>query len=98
MLVDDRAGSRWSAVLVAATALMGTIALIMVVGYAPTERVQGIVQRVFYFHVPMAWTAYLAFFVVLVASIAYLWKRDMRWDALARSSVEVGVLFTTLVL
>jgi len=98
MLVDDRAGSRWSAVLVAATALMGTIALIMVVGYAPTERVQGIVQRVFYFHVPMAWTAYLAFFVVLVASIAYLWKRDMRWDALARSSVEVGLVFTTLVL
>ncbi len=98
MIVDDRAGNRWRAILVAATALMGAIALVMVVGYAPTDRVQGIVQRVFYFHVPMAWTAYLAFLVVLVASIGYLWKRDLRWDAVARASVEVGLLFTTLVL
>lgn len=66
--------------------------------YAPTERVQGDVQRIFYFHVPMAWTAYLAFFVVFVASIAYLWKRHPWWDALARASAEVGLVFTTLVL
>ncbi len=98
MIVGDRAGSRWGAVLIAATALMGAISLVMVVGYAPTERVQGIVQRIFYFHVPMAWTAYLAFFVVLVSSIGYLWTRDLRWDTVARASVEVGLLFTTLVL
>jgi heme exporter protein C len=60
--------------------------------------VQGIAQRIFYFHVPMAWTAYLAFFVVLVASIGYLWTRDLRWDTVARASVEIGLLFTTLVL
>src|SRR5205823_2169850 len=60
--------------------------------------VQGIVQRVFYFHVPMAWVSYLAFFVVLVASVMYLWKRDLTWDAVARASVEIGVVFTTLVL
>ncbi len=98
MLVDDRAGNRWGGILVAATALMGAIALIMVVAYAPTERVQGIVQRIFYFHVPMAWVAYLAFFVVLVASIGYLVTRDLRWDTVARASVEVGLVFTTLVL
>jgi len=84
--------------LVVATAVTAALALAMIVGYAPNERVQGVVQRIFYFHVPMAWVAYLAFSVVLVASIAYLWKRDSRWDAVARASVEIGVLFTTLVL
>ncbi len=66
--------------------------------YAPTERIQRDAQRIFYLHVPLAWTAYLAFFVVFVASIAYLKTRSGWWDALARSSAEVGLLFTTLVL
>lgn len=79
-------------------------ALTMMVGiwaaffYAPTEAVQGEVQRIEYFHVPMAWVAYLAFFLVFVASVAYLWRRDERWDWLARASAELGTVFTTLVL
>ncbi len=66
--------------------------------YAPTERIQGDVQRIFYFHVPLAWTSYLAFFVVFVASAAYLVKRNPLMDAVARSSAEVGLLFTTMML
>jgi len=66
--------------------------------YAPTERLQGNVQRIFYVHVPLAWASYLAFFVVLVASCAYLIRRERFWDALARSSAEVGLLYTTLML
>lgn len=66
--------------------------------YAPTEAVQGDVQRIEYFHVPMAWVAYLSFFIVFVASIAYLWRRDERWDFVARSGAELGTVFTTLVL
>ncbi|HZO28690.1 MAG TPA: heme ABC transporter permease CcmC [Chloroflexota bacterium] len=66
--------------------------------YAPTERIQGDVQRIFYFHVPLAWTSYLAFFVVFVASAAYLVKRAPLMDAVARSSAEVGLLFTTMML
>ena len=66
--------------------------------YAPTEAVQGDVQRIFYFHVPMAWLAYLAFFVVFAGSILYLWRRSERWDVYARCSAELGVVFTTLVL
>ena len=66
--------------------------------YAPTERIQGDVQRIFYFHVPLAWTSYLAFFVVFVASAAYLVKRAPLMDAIARSSAEVGLLFTTMML
>jgi heme exporter protein C len=91
-------GRTWGPALVAATALTSAVTLLLVIFYVPTDRVQGIVQRIFYFHLPMAWLAYLAFFVVLVASVMYLWKRDMKWDTIARASVEIGVLFTTLVL
>lgn len=66
--------------------------------YAPTEKEMGEIQRIFYIHVPLAWVAFLAFFVVFVGSILYLWKRDSKWDVLAHSSAEIGVLFTTLVL
>src|SRR6266545_5112949 len=83
--------------LLGATVAFGALALAMII-HAPIEQTQGVVQKIFYFHVPMAWVAYLAFAAVLVGSIAYLWKRDARWDAIARSSVEIGVLFTTLVL
>ena len=66
--------------------------------YVPTEQVQGIVQRIFYFHVSSALTMFLAFFVVFVASIIYLWKRLTWWDNVAASAAEIGVVFCTLVL
>jgi heme exporter protein C len=66
--------------------------------YAPTERVQGNVQRIFYLHLPLAWIAYLSFFIVFVGSVLYLWRRADRWDHLAHAAAEVGVVFTTLVL
>jgi heme exporter protein C len=56
------------------------------------------VQRIFYFHVPSAWVAFLAFFVVFVASIFYLWKKNRKYDIVAYSSAEIGVIFATLVL
>jgi heme exporter protein C len=85
-------------ILTIASGVTVLVALYMTFLYAPTDSVQGPVQRVFYLHLPMAWIAYLAFFVVFVASIAYLWKRNRRWDQLARASAEVGLVFTTLVL
>jgi heme exporter protein C len=74
------------------------LALWCVFVYVPTEEAQGIVQRIFYFHVSSALTMSLAGFVVFIASIIYLWKQSPWWDHLAASSVEVGVLFCTLVL
>ncbi len=65
---------------------------------APTDSVLGHVQRVFYFHVPIAIMSFLAFFVVFVASVIYLARRGTRWDSLAHSAAEVGVLFVTLAL
>jgi len=78
------------------TLMMAALYLVFI--YVPTEKEMGVVQRIFYFHVPLAWVAFMAFFVVFVGSILYLWKRDTRWDILAHSSAEVGVVFTTLVL
>jgi heme exporter protein C len=81
-----------------ATTVLLPISMGAIFLYAPTERVQGQVQRIFYLHLPLAWLAYLAFFIVFVSSVLYLFKRTERWDLLARAAAEVGVVFTTLVL
>lgn len=73
-------------------------ALYLIFIYVPTEETMGAVQRIFYFHVPIAWVAFLAFFVVFLGSLLYLWKREPKWDVIASSSAEVGLVFTTLVL
>lgn len=64
--------------------------------YAPTERTMGDVQRIFYFHVANWWVAMIAFTLSFGASVAYLWKKSRRYDALALASTEVGVVFTTI--
>lgn len=66
--------------------------------YAPTEQLQGDVQRVFYVHVPSAWVAYLAFAIVAIASVLVLLKGAQPWDRIASSAAEVGLVFTTIVL
>ena len=73
-------------------------AVSLIAAYVPTEEEMGVVQRIFYVHVPLAWVAFLAFFVVFIMSILYLWKRNERWDFWAYSSAEVGMVFTTMVL
>jgi heme exporter protein C len=65
---------------------------------APTEQTMGEVQRIFYYHVPSAWVAFLCFFVNFLASIWYLVKRSARTDAVALACAEVGVVFCTIVL
>jgi heme exporter protein C len=73
-------------------------ALYMALVGAPTERTMGDVQRIFYYHVPSAWVAFLCFAVNAVASITYLLKRNATADAIALSTAEVGVVFCTIVL
>jgi heme exporter protein C len=65
---------------------------------APTERTMGMIQRIFYFHVPSAWTAFVAFLIVFVANIAYLLSRASKWDWLGVSAAEVGLAFCSAVL
>jgi heme exporter protein C len=66
--------------------------------HAPADALQGDVQRIMYVHVPTAWVAFFAFFVVFVSSLVYLWKRLPEADRLAYASAEIGVLFTALTL
>ena len=73
-------------------------ALYMVFIYVPTEKHTGIVQRIFYFHVSIAWVGFLAFLVTFVGSILYLRTRALKWDNIAHASAEAGVIFTTLIL
>jgi heme exporter protein C len=80
------------------TAGLLTFALYEGLVVAPTEQTMGDVQRIFYYHVPSAWTAFLLFFINFGASLVYLIKRNTKADILALVSAEVGVVFCTVVL
>ena len=82
-------------VLSALSAIAIAVALYLVFLFAPREAVMGDVQRVFYFHVSAAWVGYLALLVAFVTSILYLLRRERRWDRLALSAVEIGLVFMT---
>jgi heme exporter protein C len=58
----------------------------------------GVVQRIFYVHVPAAWVAFMAFGIVAVCGAVFLWLKDDRLDMAAVSAAEGGVVFTSIVL
>ncbi len=66
--------------------------------WVPTEASMGIVQRIFYIHLPGAWIAFLAFGIVAICSAVYLWLGDDKVDHAARAAAEGGLIFTTIVL
>jgi heme exporter protein C len=74
------------------------IALYTIFIYAPVEKTMGVVQKIFYIHVPAAFLAYLAFFITFIASILYLYFRDSKWDTVAYCAVETGLIFCSIVL
>lgn len=80
------------------TGLMLLAASYMAFIYAPTEATMGAVQRIFYFHVGAAWAGALAFFVTVVAGVAYLVTARRIWDIVGHSSVEVGLALITITL
>lgn len=65
---------------------------------SPPEGDMGHLQKIMYVHVPAAWMTFLAFFVVLVFSVRYLWKRRESDDLIAASAAEVGATFNGLTL
>ena len=82
--------------IISAFLMLCTIYMIFI--WVPTEQNLGVSQRIFYFHVPLAWIGMVSIIVVGVASIAHLVSGDNKWDALAYSSAELGVIFATLIL
>lgn len=86
------------------TAFIPIAAIAMIVAlwaaliYAPTERVEGDMQRMFYLHVPAAFTMFLAYGIMTLASVIYLVRREDRWDEAAAACAGVATLFATIVL
>lgn len=91
-------GPRILPYLAGASILAGAVALFMALAWAPADANQGDLQRIMYVHVPAAWLAYLAFVIVFLASVAWLWGRWPLADAIAVASAEIGVMFTGLAL
>jgi heme exporter protein C len=85
-------------ILAIVTGLLLSFALYEALIAAPTERTMGDVQRIFYYHVPSAWTAFLLFLINFAASVVYLIRRDSKSDIIALVGAEVGVVFCTVVL
>jgi heme exporter protein C len=85
--------------------ILGWVALVAVAAAAvvglfvvPADLNQGDAQRIMYPHVASAWLAYLSFGVTALAGIGWLWRRDLRFDAVALAGAEIGVLFTAFAL
>jgi heme exporter protein C len=84
-------------------AAAGAVALMLAAAaaiflYAPTDALQGPVQRIFYLHVSSAIAAFACFFVVLVGGVLYLWRDSLAADRVARAAALVGLVFTTVTL
>jgi heme exporter protein C len=96
MIVTSKSGlANFFGVTALALFLVGSFVGLFVV---PADGMQGDIQRLMYVHVPAAWLAFLSFFIVFLMSVLYLIQRDLRWDRVAQSSAEIGVVFTVLTL
>jgi heme exporter protein C len=85
-----------------ALSLLGLVGLagvyVLALEFTPIEARQGLAQKIFYLHVPAAWNALLAFSLVGLASILYLWLHDPRLDRFAAASANAGVVFSAVML
>lgn len=84
-----------------AITLIGLVALaglyVMALQFTPPERFQGLAQKIFYVHPPVAYAMQLAFILTGIASALYLWLRDARLDVFAEASTEVAMVFGLIV-
>src|SRR5439155_23626813 len=92
------ARTRWLNLLTIFTIIITLAAFAMSLFYAGTDDVQGHVQRIFYVHVGAFTGGATAFFLTVLAGIAYLRTRNPKWDHLAVASVEVGLPLMTITL
>jgi heme exporter protein C len=98
VLVVDAMSHRAATLTGLITLVLMLSALIMVFAWVPTEAEQGIVQRIFYFHVACAWVSFAAFGLVAICGIFYLWLGNEIFDQLSYTAAESGMVFCTLVL
>jgi heme exporter protein C len=81
-----------------ATVALFAASLSLIFFYAPTDANQGLSQRIFYFHVPIALTAYTAFGWGAWKALLHLWKHREGADLESYVAIHLGVIFGTLTL
>lgn len=90
---------RYAGTLGVVPAAIGAVLVIVttwvIFAWTPIEATQGVIQRIYYVHVPLAWIAEMAFAMTALLGIMYLWLRDDRLDAAAVSAAEGGVFMAT---
>jgi heme exporter protein C len=79
-------------------AAVGFLVVPLLILAAPVEPVMGLVQKIFYFHVPCAIMILVSTFTAAGGSVAFLFKGSERGDRLAHAAAELGVLFGTCML
>ncbi len=90
---------RWTGTGLGILGVAGMVLLMWQVAFwVPTEATMGVVQRIFYVHVPAAWVGFMAFGIVALTSAVYLWLRDERLDMAAQAAAEGGMVFTTVMI
>jgi heme exporter protein C len=90
---------RWGGIVLGAVGVALTVLFHwQVFFWVPTEASMGIVQRIFYIHLPAAWVAFFAFGIVALCSAVYLWLGEEKLDHAAVAAAEGGMVFTTIVL
>jgi heme exporter protein C len=75
------------------SAVLVAIAFVLVIFFTPMEKVMGLVQKVFYFHVATGWVGMLGFIAAAVVAIINLRSKDMKWDIVGLASVEISLVF-----
>ena len=78
--------------------LLMSINLIWMIFFTPMVPLQEWAQKIFYLHVPIAWSGFLAYFIVMLSGIMYLVKKDLKYDRIGYAAAEIGTIFTMLVL
>jgi heme exporter protein C len=78
--------------------LLSCIHIYIVLTLKPLNIAQGTFGNIFYVHVPIAWTAFILYFFVMICSVFYLINKKNIWDNTAYAFAEVGTIFMALVL
>ncbi len=89
---------RKNQILVGITLTVALVNLWMIYQVAPVVAEQEMAQKIFYYHVPLAWNTFLAYLVVALTGGAYLVTRNPKWDTWSLAGAEVGTLFALLIL
>jgi heme exporter protein C len=72
--------------------------LCWIIFFTPMVPDQEWAQKIFYLHVPIAWSGFLAYFIVMINGFLYLFSKDLKYDRIGHASAEIGTIFTSLVL